>query len=529
MPDAVVIGAGHNGLVAANLLADAGWSVVVLEEQDHPGGAVTSADYLGEGFTADVCSAFYPLTAASPLIRSLQLERFGLRWRHAPAVLGHALPDGRCVLLTRDLDETADGLDALHPGDGDAWRRLVGLWDRVGDDVVDALLRPFPPVRPATRLLRELGPQGMLHFARFGLLPVRRLCEEELPGPGGLLVAGCALHADLAPESTAGTLFGWLLTMLAQRVGFPVPEGGAQQLTDALVARLRAAGGTVTCSTPVREVLVRNGRAVGVRTDEGEVDAAKAVLADVVAPQLYGELVPWTELPEELHDDMRRFHWDYATVKVDWALDRPVPWTASDLSRAGTVHLGDLDEMTRYAADLATGRVPAVPFVLVGQMTTADPTRSPAGTEALWAYTHVPREVRGDPGARDVTITGAWDARELDEMADRLEQRIETFAPGFRATIRRRHVLGPPQLAAHDRNLVGGAINGGTTQLHQQLVFRPTPGFMTAATPIDSLFLASSSAHPGGGVHGACGANAAHAALRPLRRGPVRNLLRRRG
>lgn len=513
MPDAVVIGAGHNGLVAANLLAQAGWDVLVLEAQPEPGGAVRSADYLGAGYVADVCSAFYPLAAASPVIRGLRLGEHGLRWSHARWPLAHPLLDGRCAVLGRSPEETAESVERLGAGDGAAWLRLSGLWRRIGDDLLDALFTPFPPIRAGTRLAARLRAIEGLRFLRTALLPVRRLAEEEFSGPGApLLLTGCALHADLTPESASSLMFGWLLAMLGQDVGFPVAEGGAGRLTEALVRRLRAFGGELRCGSEVSSVEVRGGRAVAVHTAGGErIAAERAVVADVVAPRLYGGLVGWDDLPERLRDDMRRFQWDFATVKVDWALSGPVPWSAADARSAGTLHLAtDVDEMSGYTADITTGRIPTSPFLLVGQMTTSDPTRSPAGTETLWAYTHVPRKVRADPVGR---ITGQWDEPEIDEMADRIEARIETFAPGFRRLVQRRHVMGPPQLEAHNANLVGGAINGGTTAIHQQLVFRPTPGLGRPETPIAGLFLASASAHPGGGVHGGPGSNAARAAL----------------
>ncbi|MGB8960403.1 MAG: NAD(P)/FAD-dependent oxidoreductase [Pseudonocardiaceae bacterium] len=514
MVDAVVIGAGPNGLVAANMLADAGWKVLVLEEQPEPGGAVRSAAGPAPGFVRDLCSAFYPMAAASRAINALELERHGLRWVHPPTVLAHPLLDGRAAVLSRDLEQTVTGLEALGAGDGAAWKRLYGTWQRLSPMLLDALFVPFPPVRAGARLVAALGPSELLRFARFGLLPVRRLAEEEFTGPGSLLVAGCALHADLMPESNGSSMFGWLLSMLGQQYGFPVPQGGAGQLSAAMVRRLQSRGGRVRCGAAVREVVVRGGRAVGVRTADGDdVVARRAVLAAIPATYLYGGLVDWTHLPPRLRDDMRRFQWDYATFKLDWALRAPVPWTAGDTAGAGTVHVSaGMDEMTEYTAHIAMGLVPAHPFLLVGQMTTADPCRSPAGTESLWAYTHVPRKVRGDAGEED--ISGAWDKRDQDLFAGRIEAQIERFAPGFRDNIIARTVTTPPQLAEHNANLVGGAINGGTTALHQQLVFRPTPGLGRPETPVTGLYLASSSAHPGGAVHGACGANAARAALR---------------
>ncbi|MFF3290403.1 phytoene desaturase family protein [Streptomyces sp. NPDC003023] len=514
MPDAVVIGAGPNGLVAANLLADAGWSVEVLEAQPEPGGAVRSDRAVHPDFVSDLCSSFYPLAAASPVLAGLGLQREGLRWSHAPRVLAHPLSDGRCAVLERHVEDTVTGLEAFAPGDGRSWQDLYDVWDRVRPDVLDLLFTPFPPVLPSLRLAARLRGGG-LRLGRTLLLPVRRLGEEEFAAEAGrLLLAGNALHADLAPEAAGSGGFGWLMSMLGQSHGFPVPVGGAGMLTRALVRRLEHRGGAVRCGERAVEVVVRGGRAVGVRTAAGEaVPAGRAVLADVSVPALYGQLVDERHLPARVLLDLRRFQWDFATFKVDWALDGGVPWTAGEASTAGTVHLADgVDGLTRFAAQLATGRVPDRPFMLFGQMTTADATRSPEGTESAWAYTHVPHRTKGDAG--DDGLTGRWDRDEQEIMADRMEREVERYAPGFRARITARRILAPPTLEAVDANLVGGAINGGTTAIHQQLFFRPMPGTGRPETPVEGLYLASAGAHPGGGVHGAPGANAARAALR---------------
>lgn len=515
MSDAVVIGAGPNGLVAANVLADAGWTVDVLEAGSEPGGAVRSDRGVHPDYVNDLFSSFYPLAAASPVLRALDLHREGLRWSHAPSVLAHPLPDGTCAVLNRDRDTTARSLEAFAPGDGAAWTGLCEAWDRLGDGLLDALLTPFPPLRAGARLAVRLRGRDGLRFARSMILPVRRLGEEVFGGEGGrLLLAGNALHTDLAPEMAGSGGYGWLMSMLGQSYGFPVPVGGSSALTEALVDRLVRRGVAVHCGQEVAEVVVRGGRAVGVRTAGGEaVTARRAVLADVSAPDLYRGLVGPEHLPSWVFDDLRRFQWDFATFKVDWALGGPVPWNAPGAASAGTVHLADgMDELSRFAAQLASGRVPDRPFALFGQMTTSDATRSPAGTESAWAYTHVPQHVKGDAGPDG--LAGRWDTGEREAMADRLEGQVERYAPGFRQRVRARRVLAPPTLQALDSNLHGGATNGGTAGLHQQLVFRPVPGPGRPETPLPGLFLASASAHPGGGVHGAQGANAARAAIR---------------
>jgi phytoene dehydrogenase-like protein len=517
MPDAVVIGAGPNGLVAANLLADAGWSVVVLEEQAEPGGAVKSGELTEPGFRHDLFSAFYPLAAASPVMRALELERYGLRWCRGPLVLAHPHSDGTCASLSTDLDETAASLDSFGPGDGDAWRDLYGLWRRIGRDLMHAITTPFPPLRASARIARELGSRGLVDFARMSLLPVRRLAEETFHGEGASrLLAGNALHTDLSPEATSSAFFGWLLASLGQDVGFPFPEGGAGRLTDALVARLKERGGSFVTSARVDEIVVRSGRAVAVRLAMGdEVDARRAVLADVSAPALYLELLAREHVPARVLGGMRRFQWDSGTVKVDWALDGPIPWAADDARRAPVVHLTDgMDELTVTMSELARGLIPARPFLVLGQYSMGDPTRCPPGREVAGAYSHVPQAVRGDAGGE---LTGAWDDPESESFVARMEDRVEELAPGFRGLVRARHVFTPRDLETANRNLVGGALNSGTAQVHQQLVFRPIAGRGRPETPIKGLYLASSSAHPGGGVHGACGANAARAALTAAR------------
>ncbi|MFF2204938.1 phytoene desaturase family protein [Streptomyces sp. NPDC058145] len=515
MPDAVVIGAGPNGLVAANVLLDAGWSVTVLEEQPEPGGAVRHDRGVDPDFVSDMFSSFYPLAAASPVLSALRLEEHGLRWSHAPSVLAHPLSDGRCAVLHRRTDDTAASLEAFAQGDGAAWHRLVELWRTLRPGVLGALFTPFPPVRSMAKLAFDLRASGGLRVARSLILPVRRMGEEEFRGEGGrLLLAGNALHADLAPESAGSGGFGWLMSMLGQTYGFPVPVGGSGELTGALVRRLLSRGGELRCGRRVERVVVRGGRAVGVRTADGQaLSARRAVLADVAVPALYQDLVGSEHLPRQVLEDLRRFQWDFATFKVDWALDGPVPWQDERAAGAGTVHLADgMDELTRFASQIAMRQVPDRPFSLFGQMTTADASRSPEGTEAAWAYTHIPHDIRADAG--DEGITGKWGPDDQERMADRVERQVERFAPGFRSRIRARRILAPPALGSLDANLVGGAINGGTTALHQQLVFRPLPGTGRPETPVPGLYLASAGAHPGGGVHGACGANAARAVLR---------------
>jgi phytoene dehydrogenase-like protein len=511
--DAVIVGAGPNGLVAANLLADAGWEVVLLEANDAIGGAVRSSTDVDPAFVHDTFSSFYPLAMVSPVIRAMNLGEYGLEWSDAPSPVGNPLRSGGWALIHPDPAETAAALDKVVPGDGQAWLDLYADWQRIGPAIVGALLNPFPPVRSGLDLLRHLLGPGALKRLQLLIGPVRSVGDTRFTGDAAkLLLATNSQHADIAPSSPGSGLMGWLLVMIAQQHGYPVPRGGAGQLSRALADRFVARGGTIVCRAEVDRVVIRDGRAVGVRTVDGtEYAAAKAVLADVSAPALYCRLIPREELPARVRQRLRFFKWDPGTVKVDWALNSPIPWRDTPALAPGTVHIADsVDDLRRWAGQLSDGWIPDRPFLLMGQMTTADPTRSPAGTESAWAYTHVPQKIRGDAGGR---LTGRWDAADAEAIAERIEARIEAYAPGFTETIAARRILTPLELERRDANLVAGAVNGGTSGLRQELVLRPMPGLGRAETAIKSLYLASASAHPGGGVHGACGSNAARAAL----------------
>jgi phytoene dehydrogenase-like protein len=501
--DAVVIGAGHHGLVAASMLADAGWDVLVLEAQPEPGGAVRSAE-LTPGYITDLFSSFYPMTVASPAIAALQLEDHGLRWSHAPAVVGHPRhpTDDDPPIIYPDPARTATELARRVPSDGDNWWRAVELWQRIRSPLLDAMLAPFPPVLPMLRLLVKLGTSEALRLARLLVQPANTMARQLFDGdaPRDLLL-GNAMHADVPPDAPISGAMGFLMTMLAQDCGWPVPVGGSGQLTAALVNRARSAGARIECDQEVSRVQVRGGRAVGVTTSGGRtVRVRRAIVADVTAPRLFCDMLPVDAVPAGMRRELEEFDWDPPVVKVNYALSGPIPWRAEALRPVGTVHLGaDADGLVRWMADLNTGVVPEHPFMLLGQTTTADPSRSPEGTESIWAYTHLPRYVADDASA--------------ERLAKSVDQVIEEHAPGFCSRVVGRFVQRPSDLEAADANLHLGALNGGTAQLQQMLIFRPAPGMGRAETPVEGLYLGSASATPGGSVHGACGRNAANAAL----------------
>ena len=508
--DACVIGGGPNGLVAANALADAGWDVVLVEG-NRLGGAVRSERRRPETVT-DLFSAFYPLAAASPVIKAMELEQHGLSWSHAPVVVAHPAngSTGTAAALHRDVDATARGLDDDCQGDGDSWRELVAQYQAIRDPLLDALFSPFPPLSPAVRLARTLRFEAV-RTARTLLLPAHRMGEELFGGQHGrLLLMGNGLHADIPPTAAGSGMFGWLLSMLGQDVGYPVPTGGAGELPAALTRRATSLGVQMLEGTPVRQVLVNaSGRAVGVGLVDGRViRARRAVIGAIDAVVLLRDLVPAPAVPARLLDDLRHFERDAPTVKVNWTLPATPRWTSHPTAQAGTIHVGaDVAMGIRWSADLERAVLPRRPFMLVGQMTTADASRSTDGSESFWAYTHLPR------GSTVERLGVAGLDRMVQTTADRMAEVLDEHAPGFADDALDTFVQGPDDLFRADPNLVDGGVNGGTAQLHQQLFFRPVPGLGRPGTVVPGLYLGGASAHPGGGVHGACGWNAAVACL----------------
>ncbi len=471
--DAVVVGSGPNGLSAAVVLARAGVRVRVLERADAPGGGATTLPLTLPGFLHDHCSAIHPLAVASPLFRSLPLGEHGLRWVTSPAAVAHPFDDGTAALL---LPSPADTGATLGP-DARAWGALFGpLAGGAGDLLDDVLGLPF-------RL-----PRHPLLLARFGipaLLSAGALARARFRGPRArALFAGLAAHAAHPLDAAGSAAFGLVMGVAGHGRGWPFPQGGAGRLTQALMSILRQAGGGVATGSEVRTL--------------GELEGAGAVLLDLVPRgvlRLAGD-----RLPGRYARRLQRYRHGPGALKVDWALDGPIPWRAPECAQAATVHLGGTyEEIADAEARAARGDLAARPFVLLAQHTLFDASRAPPGRHTGWAYAHVPSGWDGDAAA----------------AADAIELQVERFAPGFRDRILARAVRPPATLERENPNLVGGDVGGGENSL-RQLLARPALRLAPWTTPVPGLFLCSAATPPGGGVHGMCGAHAAAAVLSRL-------------
>ena len=498
--DALVVGSGPNGLAAAITLAQSGLRVLVLEAAERPGGAVASEQLTLPGFTHDTFSAVHPAGAASPVFARLPLERHGLRWIHPPVCYAHPLPDGSAVALYRDLDRTAAGLERVHAGDGERWRAFAEPFVAHFDALRETMLSGFPPVRGPARLAAGLGPRGMLDFVRLLLMPAQTLAEELFEGDGARAwLYSSAMHSDVSPGASGSAIAAAYLILLGHGAGWPSPEGGAGKLAQALVAHLQELGGEVRTGARVERVLAERGRVAGVQLAGGERLGARVVVADVM-PAALAALAD-DALPTRYARALRRYRIGPATLKVDWALESEIPWSAPEAREAGTVHVGGSVVEVLAGRPRSTG-LPERPFMLVGQQSLADPTRAPAGRQTAWAYTHGPHTVD-------------W-AGERDRHVQRMEEQLERFAPGFRERILARHVLAPADLERRNANLVGGDVGGGSYTL-DQVIFRPVPSLAPYRTPVRGLYLCSAATFPGGAVHGVPGRAAARLALAELR------------
>jgi phytoene dehydrogenase-like protein len=464
---AAVIGAGPNGLTAAITLAQHGVHVDVFEAEPQLGGAARTLELTLPGFHHDFGSAVHPLAAGSPFFSSLPLEAHGLRWIHSPAPLAHPFDDGTAIILERDLRDAQSALGS----DGNRWRRLMQPFAERWSTLAAEILRPLNVFTRHPFLL-----------ARFGLVgfsPAKLIAQLFRSERTKALFAGLAAHSFLSLDEPLSAAFALVLAAAAHAVGWPIPRGGAQSITNALAAHLITLGGTLSTSTRI--------------ADLSALSNYDAVLCDVTPHQLLR--IARNRFPTRFVRSLAKYRYGSGVFKVDYALHSPIPWKASDCARAATVHLGgSLQEIAASEYDMRHGRHAEKPFVLLAQPTLFDPTRAPAGKHIAWAYCHVPNGSTVD-------------------MLQALESQIEHFAPGFRDCILARRVFSPAALEKMDANLIGGDISGGAADLRQSF-FRPT--WRHYATPARNIYICSSSTPPGAGVHGMCGHNAAKLAATRL-------------
>jgi len=470
---AAVVGSGPNGLAAAIALARADVGVTVYEAKETIGGGCRTQELTLPGFKHDVCSAIHPLAAGSPFLRTLPLEDYGLEWIQPEFALAHPFDDGSAAVLSRSLDETAKALGS----DGGAYRRLMRPFVENWDDFSAAVLGP----------LQRL-PRSPLLLARFGVHARRSatgLATSAFEGEQArALFTGLAAHANIPLTKPMTASFGLVLGSAAHAVGWPIPRGGSQNIADAMASYLRKLGGQVETNRHIDSL--------------ESLESSDAVLFDLTPGQVLAIAGSW--LSKGYRRNLTRFRYGAGVYKVDYALSGPVPWTATECSRAGTVHLGGwMDEIVASEAAIAGGRHPDRPYVLVAQQSLFDPSRAPEGKHTLWAYCHVP-------------------AGSTEDMTERIEAQIERFAPGFHSLVLARHAMPPSALRDYNENYVGGDIAGGS-HAALQLFFRPTMSFSPYRTSDPRLFFCSASTPPGAGVHGMCGYFAAQAVLRSLSAG----------
>ncbi len=467
--DAVIVGSGPNGLSAAIVLAQAGCRVVVYEAEPLIGGGARSAELTLPGFVHDVCSAIHPMAAASPFFKTLPLERYGLEWIQPPVALAHPLDGGVAGAAERSLAATASGLGRDERAYNKLMRPFVDDWPRLEPSVLGPLRLPVPEHPFA---LARFG----AHALRSASAVLRRLFTEDRTRA---LLAGIAAHGMLPLDYALTAGFAMTLGGLVHIVGWPLARGGSQQITAALAAHLESLGGRIITGARVASL--------------DSLPPARAVLCDLSPRPLLQ--IAAHRLPASYRRQLGRYRYGMGVFKIDWALDAPVPWTAPECRRAGTVHVGGtLAEIEQSERDAWHGRAPERPFVITSQPSVFDPSRAPAGRHVLWGYCHVPLGSTVD-------------------MVERIERQIERFAPGFTERILARSTMGPREVEAHNANLVGGDIAAGATDLRQ---FFTRPTWRAHGTPLKGLYICSAATPPGVGVHGMCGYFAARRALREV-------------
>ncbi len=479
--DAAIIGAGPNGLAAAITLARQGYAVVVYEAAQEIGGGCRSKALTLPGFTHDVCAAIHPYGVASPFFQSLPLSAYGVEWIHAPAPLAHPLPDGRVATLERSLNAMSD---SLGEEDGAAWRRLFEPGVSHWRDILDGALGPLRPIHQMRRPLPSLR---LARFGAYALQSAQSLAERTFrDDPARGLFAGIAAHSMMPLDQAPTAVAGLLMATLGHVAGWPMARGGSQALVDALAAYLRSLGGEIITDSPIAAL--------------DQLPPTDVILADITPRQLLK--ITGDRLPASYRGQLQRFRYGPGVFKLDLALDGPIPWANPQCATAATVHIGGfIDDIAAGERAVWAGEVSERPFVLLAQQSLFDSTRAPEGKHTVWAYCHVP-------------------SGSEEDITERIEAQIERYAPGFRQRILARHSFTAEQMEAYNPNYVGGDINGGVQDLFQ-LFTRPavTPNPSNPyATPVDGLYICSSSTPPGGGVHGMCGYFAASAAARYLAR-----------
>jgi phytoene dehydrogenase-like protein len=499
--DAVVIGAGPNGLAAACRLQRAGLKVLLIEANNRPGGALWTEETTLPGHLHDVGAAFVAFSD-SPAFAELDLQRFGLRYARAELDSAHPGPDGTCPAIGADVDATAP----LFGADADRWRALVRFHRKLEPKML-RFLGPLPVIWPAI----AMGPISGTRLARAFLSRPAAWAERTFQTDAARrVVPAMGLHVDVGPDDRFGMPTCWMLAFRATTAGFAVPLGGARSIARAMVADFDAHGGEILYGSRVERIVVRDGTAAAVVVNGREIDVGRFVLADTSAPSLFLDLLGPEHVGRWATFGMRRARPGWGTFKVDFALSREVPWAVEPAYRSAVVHVGDsLDDLRRFTAQVRAGELPDRPYLVVGQQSLVDPSRAPEGRQSLYVYTHVPSSL--DPEK----YPGGWPAWR-EQMADRVQQRIEDLAPGLWSRVMARSIQDPTQLEAMSSNLVGGDLGGGSNRWSRQLFFRPLWPWYRYRTPVPNVYLASSYAHPGPGIHGLCGWNAAGVALETI-------------